>query len=415
MLLAELLFLYSCPRRKNFVIRAAASVLIVVAASYFFPLPAALIYSNWYALVRQLVLFALTIGTAYATFDLPLEVTLFTCVGGSAVQHIGYRCAGLLSATPVLSAYANEVFPRDRLLEVIAFLLVYVLVYFIFGRTAAKNEYYKNTSRKFNYIAIVVILLCNLISRLPRQLGEQDSVCVALYDIISCVLTLVLQFSLYEQLSVQAEKNTMQNMWSEERKQYEITKQTIDAINIKCHDMKHKLYHSDVLREEGEDIKSLIHIYDNSVKTGSKVLDVILMDYGLRYGGENITFTFMGNGACLDFMKESDLYSLFGNALSNAAEAVMRLSDGEKKTVSVTVNQKGDFVTVNVNNYYAGELSFHGELPKTSKANKDQSHGFGVKSMQLLAKKYGGELRIAAEGGIFRLNIYFMRPKSAER
>jgi sensor histidine kinase regulating citrate/malate metabolism len=179
--------------------------------------------------------------------------------------------------------------------------------------------------------------------------------------------------------------------------------------------MKHKLYHSDVLREEGEDIKSLIHIYDNSVKTGSEVLDVILMDYGLRYGGENITFTFMGNGACLDFMKESDLYSLFGNALSNAAEAVMRLSDGEKKTVSVTVNQKGDFVTVNVNNYYAGELSFHGELPQTSKANKDQSHGFGVKSMQLLAKKYGGELRIAAEGGIFRLNIYFMRPKSAER
>jgi sensor histidine kinase regulating citrate/malate metabolism len=140
------------------------------------------------------------------------------------------------------------------------------------------------------------------------------------------------------------------------------------------------------------------------------------MDYGLRYGGENIAFTFMGDGACLDFMKESDLYSLFGNALSNAVEAVEKLKDEAKKTVAVTVNRKGDFVTVNVSNYFAGELTFNGELPKTSKANKDQNHGFGVKSMQLLAKKYGGELRIAAEGEVFRLTIYFMSPrKKAEK
>ncbi len=40
----------------------------------------------------------------------------------------------------------------------------------------------------------------------------------------------------------------------------------------------------------------------------------------------------------------------------------------------------------------------------TTKDDK-RYHGFGMKSIELIVHKYGGELTCRAEGGIFRLSI----------
>lgn len=55
-------------------------------------------------------------------------------------------------------------------------------------------------------------------------------------------------------------------------------------------------------------------------------------------------------------------------------------------------------------NYYAGEIRFENRLPVTTKDDK-RYHGFGMKSIELIVHKYGGELTCRAEGGIFRLSI----------
>lgn len=41
----------------------------------------------------------------------------------------------------------------------------------------------------------------------------------------------------------------------------------------------------------------------------------------------------MMEGKLLSFMKQSDIYSLFGNAVDNAIKAVERLSDEDRKSV----------------------------------------------------------------------------------
>lgn len=43
-------------------------------------------------------------------------------------------------------------------------------------------------------------------------------------------------------------------------------------------------------------------------------------------------------------------------------------------------------------------------MPVTHKADKN-NHGFGVRSMNMLAEKYGGALSYKAEGGVFNLNM----------
>ena len=69
-------------------------------------------------------------------------------------------------------------------------------------------------------------------------------------------------------------------------------------------------------------------------------------------------------------------------------------------------------VSAHFENYYAGELDFDDGLPLTTKSDK-RYHGFGMKSIKMLAEKYGGYVSVKAEDGVFNLNI--LLPISSKR
>ena len=103
-------------------------------------------------------------------------------------------------------------------------------------------------------------------------------------------------------------------------------------------------------------------------------------------------------------MNPCDLYALFGNAVDNAIEAVENVEDPEKKYIGLTVRLVGKFYSVHLQNYTREKVSFENGLPQTGKPDKN-NHGYGVKSMQMLVKKYGGEISFIQEGDIFNLNM----------
>ena len=115
----------------------------------------------------------------------------------------------------------------------------------------------------------------------------------------------------------------------------------------------------------------------------------------------------MGNGEALSFITPSDMYSLFGNALDNAREAVIQLPK-EKRIVSLTITKKGEFVNIDLVNYFNGELNYEEGEIVTSKTEGKEYHGFGIKSMQMLAKKYSGDLRVSITKDTFNLGIYLI-------
>ncbi len=61
---------------------------------------------------------------------------------------------------------------------------------------------------------------------------------------------------------------------------------------------------------------------------------------------------------------------------------------------------------VNTHNCYEGKLSFDKMLPKTTKADTNM-HGYGMKSIKHVVEKYGGEMSVKAENGVFNLNLIF--------
>ena len=43
-----------------------------------------------------------------------------------------------------------------------------------------------------------------------------------------------------------------------------------------------------------------------------------------------------------------------------------------------------------------------------------QFHGYGMKSMRAIAQKYGGELTVKAEDGVFRLTIWLVSAEARQ-
>jgi sensor histidine kinase regulating citrate/malate metabolism len=213
-------------------------------------------------------------------------------------------------------------------------------------------------------------------------------------------------------MKLREENAAIRRMWEEDKKHYEISKENMELISIKAHDLKHKIlsYSSSLPEEELAQMKKTIDEYDNFFHTGNDAIDVILSEKGMRCEKEKIALTFLGDGKILSFMNAMDIYSLLGNAIDNSIEALKHVEEVEKRIISINLENKGDITNLTIRNYFDGELQLDEDgLPFTSKQFEKGYHGYGMKSMRLIARKYSGNLSIRISGNIFVVNIYLMR------
>ncbi len=200
------------------------------------------------------------------------------------------------------------------------------------------------------------------------------------------------------------------------QQRYEQDKQLHDAINIKCHDIRHQIaaLGEGARAEELKQIGQLVNIYDTTAHTQSAALDVVLNSKSLACNAQGIVLTALADGRLLHFMMDSDVYAMFGNILDNAMEAVRQIQDQERRLISLTVTARDQLVFIEAENYFMGDvLTFEEGLPVTTKSDQ-LYHGFGMRSIQMLTEKYGGHMDIVTEGNIFRLSIMLPIPEETD-
>lgn len=100
--------------------------------------------------------------------------------------------------------------------------------------------------------------------------------------------------------------------------------------------------------------------------------------------------------------EKPDLCALFANALDNALEACAAL-DSDGKRIDLCARAAKGILSVEVRNPFAGQLA--GGLPETTKQDS-VNHGYGLRSIQEIARKYGGDMEIRQEEGLFCLFCY---------
>ena len=259
-------------------------------------------------------------------------------------------------------------------------------------------------------VAVSVVL--DIILRHYSEYGNLElKICLHIMSALFSFLTIVVCMShLRESESERRAVITAQLLYNEQR-QYEREKELHDAINIKCHDIRHQIaaLGEEGLKDELRRINDLMNIYDTSIRTQNAALDVVLSDKALACTSQNITLTCLADGRRMDFMEDSDIYALFGNILDNAIESAQVMRDPEKRIISLTVSVKGDLLLIECQNFYSNPIIMQDGLPVTTKADRDY-HGYGTRSIRLLTEKYGGDLQISTENNIFLLSILLPIP-----
>lgn len=257
-------------------------------------------------------------------------------------------------------------------------------------------------------IAAFILLVLNVLSSymVNNVSGNAAFADICLLFGICTFVILLLLLNVYDKSYIQYEKETMDRMLFEQDRQRKLSEQTIDLINMKCHDMKHQLaaLRAGDAAAQGDFYDKTVEsisIYDSYFKTGNKYLDLVLTEKSLLCQKYHITFSCIADGVALRFMSASDIYSFFGNAVDNAIECV-RGYEESKRNISIHVKKaNGGFVSITVDNYCGARLSFAGGLPVTTKQDKGY-HGFGTKSMRYIVQDlYGGNLIMQQNGDIF--------------
>ena len=235
----------------------------------------------------------------------------------------------------------------------------------------------------------------------------------ALFNIVLqfyCITLLYLQSALFKKSSMRKELETIQLLWHQQKGQYQLSKETIELINHKCHDLKHQVQAIRAVKDEKEretyleKIEKSVQIYSAIVRTGNEILDTILTEKSLICENSGIHINCVADGSLLAFMNPVDLYTLFGNALDNAIEAVRKLESKEKRVIDIMLYERQSFLMLQIVNPMCGEVKFEDGLPLTTKA-KNGYHGYGMKSMLHTIQKYEEHLTTEVKNGCFYFNV----------
>ena len=213
-----------------------------------------------------------------------------------------------------------------------------------------------------------------------------------------------------KEVQLRFEKNTLHNIMDMQYQNYQLSKESMDMVNQKYHDLKHQITLLKAEADSGKSIRYLekmeneIKVYETQNKTGNQVLDAVLTNKALLCQNEGIELKFMIDGAQLVFMKDMDISALFGNMLDNAIESVRKQENQEKRLIGLYVSQEKQFLRIRTENYCDEKLEFRNGLPITTKEDK-HLHGYGMKSIRTIVEKYGGSAMASQKNNWFELKI----------
>lgn len=399
------LLVFRLPRRDHFLWRLLIGVAAVLLAASFWS-PDEIVNSLGLATLYFLMV-VLFFATAYFSFRISAMTALFVTIGAYVMEHLAYQIEVSLSLFLGYTYYFVQLFGT--------YIFTYICVYFLLLRRIRLNG---DLYCAKPLLAAVCVFLAFFIDYFNlaffRYWKEPDvslNFLVRLAIITVCIVVLILLHNIYSGSQIYKEKNLLEAMLDKDRERYQLMKETIDIINVKCHDIKHQIHRltDQVPSNEIQDIVKNVTIYDSvSLHTGNQAMDIVLAEKSLLCHQYDIECTFQIDGHLLDFIETSEIYSLFGNALDNAIQALLKLEKKDRFLLLEVVTRFG-CVYIRETNPFSGKLQMKDGLPLSSSGDY-ANHGFGTKSIQMIVRKYGGEMTISGENGLFNLTILFPLP-----
>lgn len=386
--------------------------LYVIPATIYYATTGAVLYNHpiftlngWYSFYYiETMIYAGMI--LYGCCRIKIKPTIFLLMSAYLLQHL---TADIFDVVTVILSVDNMQlgFQCAKFLLFWGFLIFYQICIRPHVRKDIKEINMK--SGQMIWFLIVSFILINILTSWIYHYENgmlQNHMGYYIYGIFSSILLLIIQYGMLDLTEALREKNIMYDMMRNMEIQYQNLKENIELLNEKYHDFKYVLLESakENEKENNEEYinKSLqlIEDYQNMFQTGCEAMDVLLTEKSTICRKNNIILTCFIDGKLLSYMKSEDVYILFGNAMDNAIEALLKLQEDAQKTIFLEVKRKNNFITINMENPCGDGISFEKGIPITSKKDT-MFHGIGTKSMNYIVKKYGGNMVMKCVNNIF--------------
>ncbi len=139
------------------------------------------------------------------------------------------------------------------------------------------------------------------------------------------------------------------------------------------------------------------------ISTNNSVCDAIV-NYFYENLDKNIEFKCDGKFPESIFVNDSDLCVVFSNLLKNAVEAVAKEDKENYPKIYIFLYANAEYLSIIIENTCTYLNNTIQTLPTTKMDS--QNHGFGLKNIRDIVKKYNGNLELTCEKNIFKATCY---------
>ncbi len=219
-----------------------------------------------------------------------------------------------------------------------------------------------------------------------------------LISIVAILVVIVMFQNWKEMQEEQRGQELVLNQISDMKKHIEEVEKLYRDIRSMRHDMgnhmqtlEHLVAHNnmDDATEYLEHLKNEWDEVSPEIKTGSPVIDVILMEKQREAKERQIRFLSDFHYPQNTKLNAFDLSVIMNNALNNCMENV----SGDDPYISISSFRKNSIFMITIKNSFVGQLNFgDSDLPETTKSGRE--HGMGLNNIRRVARMYMGDISL---------------------
>ncbi len=223
-----------------------------------------------------------------------------------------------------------------------------------------------------------------------------------------------------KQTAAQRERDILASQLQQAQSELENMRQLENSTVLYRHDMRHHLSLLGGLAADG-DIQKIseylartqadINALTPARYCENETANLILSTFDARARTAGVTLCVNVELPVKLRITDTELCSLLSNALENAITAAAQVAEKTLRKVYICAVVNGGKLVISTENAYAGRLELEDEIPKPQR--KDPGHGFGIKSMLSIVKRYGGLYSFETADGIFILRL--LLPQETEK
>lgn len=219
-----------------------------------------------------------------------------------------------------------------------------------------------------------------------------------LISIVAILVVIVMFQNWKEMQEEQRGQELVLNQISDMKKHIEEVEKLYRDILSMRHDMgnhiqtlEHLVAHNN-MDDAAEYLEHLKNEWDEvspEIKTGSPVIDVILMEKLREAKERQIRFLSDFHYPQNTKLNAFDLSVIMNNALNNCMENV----SGDDPYISISSFRKNSIFMITIKNSFVGHLNFgDSDLPETTKSGRE--HGMGLNNIRRVARMYMGDISL---------------------